>query len=337
MPVDPAAAAATTTTASRPISPLPHPHPHAHHHHHYQSPPQQQQTLPIRAPNPQFPKPHDPSSHHYLYPFASSARGGGPFVAKGFGPLPADPTVSGYPPPPPPSLMYSHGVRGMHLDYLTHALHMNRPPHLPYPHTGHAPPASTASPPVKGHTKATARSAASDVNGHKDTSTRERSRDETFVVIRDRKVRLTENASLYALCRSWLRNGIIEESQPQQKEVMKALPKPLPASMVASHMSNKNEHEKDDEQEESEEIRILQETGMLSSAEEVTKRHMKLEQSVMHLSVKDLFKRHIKRAKGVRARLREERLQRIKRYRSRLRLLLPPPVEQFRNDTAAGY
>jgi len=34
--------------------------------------------------------------------------------------------------------------------------------------------------------------------------------------------------------------------------------------------------------------------------------------------------------------LREERLQRITRYRSRLRLLLPPAIEQCRNDTAAG-
>jgi hypothetical protein len=33
-------------------------------------------------------------------------------------------------------------------------------------------------------------------------------------------------------------------------------------------------------------------------------------------------------------RLREERLQRIARYKSRLALLLPPLVEQFRNDTA---
>ncbi|RDX87762.1 hypothetical protein CR513_30726, partial [Mucuna pruriens] len=93
-------------------------------------------------------------------------------------------------------------------------------------------------------------------------------------------------------------------SGPQQKDVMKALPKPLPASMVGSYLSNKKEDEKDeDEQEEN-------------------------EQSVEHLSPQDLLKRHIKRAKRVRARLREERLQRITRYRSRLRLLLPPAIEQ---------
>ncbi|XP_021726045.1 uncharacterized protein LOC110693213 isoform X2 [Chenopodium quinoa] len=37
-----------------------------------------------------------------------------------------------------------------------------------------------------------------------------------------------------------------------------------------------------------------------------------------------LLTRHIKRAKRIRARLREERSQRIDRYKSRLALLLPP-------------
>ncbi|KAJ1434423.1 hypothetical protein SESBI_05568 [Sesbania bispinosa] len=144
MPLDPAAANGTTTVASRPISPLPHPHAH----HHYSSPQQQQQqqqTLPIHAPNPPLAKPLDPS-HHFLYPFTSSARGG--FVPKGVG---ADHAIPGY---PPPSLVYSHGVRGMHLDYLSHALHVTRPlPHVQFPHLPHAPLAATASPPVKGHPK----------------------------------------------------------------------------------------------------------------------------------------------------------------------------------------
>lgn len=39
--------------------------------------------------------------------------------------------------------------------------------------------------------------------------------------------------------------------QPQQKDVIKALPKPLPAYMVAGYMSNTKEDEKnEDEQEE---------------------------------------------------------------------------------------
>ncbi|WVY99938.1 hypothetical protein V8G54_026008 [Vigna mungo] len=125
------------------------------------------------------------------------------------------------------------------------------------------------------------------------------------------EVRITEDASLYALCRSWLRNGVIEESQPQQKDVIKALPKPLPAYMVAGYISNTKEDEKnEDEQEEN-------------------------EQSVENLSPQDLLKRHIKRAKKVKLRLREERLHRITKYRSRLRLLLPA-TEQCRSDTAAG-
>ncbi|RDX87763.1 hypothetical protein CR513_30727, partial [Mucuna pruriens] len=206
MPLDPAAA---TNTASRPIPPLPQPHPH----HHY---PPQQQTLPIRGPNPLLAKPHDP---HFVYPFA-------PKGARGLSA--ADHAVStGF---PPPSLMYGGGVRGMPLDYLSHALHVTRPlPHVPFPHVGNATTTPTASPPPE---KAAARSAVSDINGGKDTSMREKSREDTYIVVRDRKVspffsyftsfalyicltvvRITEDASLYALCRSWLRNGIHEESQ----------------------------------------------------------------------------------------------------------------------------
>ncbi|KAG4947713.1 hypothetical protein JHK87_043720 [Glycine soja] len=280
MPLDPAAA---TTTASRPISPLPQPQ--QQHHHHY---PSQQQTLPILAPNP-----------HFVYPFAPK----GVRAADHAGVSAAF---------PPPSMMYSGGVRGVPLDYFSHALHVGRPPtHVPFPHA-----APAASPPVK---KAAARSAVADVNGGKDTNTREKSSEDTFIVVRDRKVRVTEDASLYALCRSWLRNGINEESQgscasyrqacrglcggvrgydggrlmakgalghwitlakrhPQQKDVIKALPKPLPASMVASYLSNKKEDEKDEDEKEEN------------------------EQSVEHLSPQDLLKRHIKRAKNVRAR-----------------------------------
>ncbi|XP_020224378.1 uncharacterized protein LOC109806400 isoform X2 [Cajanus cajan] len=290
MPLDPAAA---TTAASRPISPLPQ----AHSHHHYPSQQQQpqQQTLPIRAPSPLLAKPHDP---HFVYPFA-------PKAVRGLASADHGAAAAGF---PPPSLMYGGGggVRTMPLDYLSHALHVTRPvPHVPFPHAGNATTTPTASPP------AAPRSAVSDINGSKDTSMRDKGRDDTYIVVRDRKVRIIEDASLYALCRSWLRNGINEESQPQQKDVMKGLPKPLPASMVASYLSNKKEDEKEDEQEEN-------------------------EQSVEHLSPQDLLKMHIKRAKKVRARLREERLQRITRYRSRLRLLLPPAIEQCRNDTATG-
>ncbi|XP_039064041.1 uncharacterized protein LOC120209019 isoform X2 [Hibiscus syriacus] len=60
------------------------------------------------------------------------------------------------------------------------------------------------------------------------------------------------------------------------------------------------------------------------------------EQSVENLSAHDLLQRHINRAKKVRSRLRQERLKRIVRYKTRLALLLPPLVEQFRSDAAAA-
>ncbi|KAJ8421356.1 LOW QUALITY PROTEIN: hypothetical protein Cgig2_032827 [Carnegiea gigantea] len=60
------------------------------------------------------------------------------------------------------------------------------------------------------------------------------------------------------------------------------------------------------------------------------------ENKIENLSAKELLKRHIKRAKRVRARFREERLQRIARYKSRLALLLPPVMEQCVNDTSTG-
>ncbi|KAL1346692.1 hypothetical protein AAHE18_08G205000 [Arachis hypogaea] len=198
-----------------------------------------------------------------------------------------------------PSLAYARGVHA-HLEYLSHITrHQQLGPTI------------KALPLSPQQHKATPRSAVTDSNGYKDTSTRERSRDDQYIVVRDRKVRITEDASLYALCRSWLRNGVHEENQPQQNDVMRALPKPLPASAVTGYTSNKKEEKDNDEHEEKEE-------------------------SVEHLSAPDILKRHIKSAKKVRARLREERLHRISRYRSRLQLLIPPQVEHLKNDTAAG-
>ncbi|WVY99939.1 hypothetical protein V8G54_026009 [Vigna mungo] len=161
MPLDPATA---TTTASRPVSPLPQPHQHL---------PPQQQTLPIRAPgNPLLAKPHDP---HFAYPFA-------PKGVRGLAAV--DHSVSGGA-FAPPAMVYGGVVRGMHLDYLSHALHVARPPHhMPFGHVGNAAATPTASPPVK---KAASRSAVSDINGGKDSSTREKIREDTYIVVRDRK------------------------------------------------------------------------------------------------------------------------------------------------------
>ncbi|XP_024021037.1 lysine-rich arabinogalactan protein 19 [Morus notabilis] len=146
-----------------------------------------------------------------------------------------------------------------------------------------------------------------DCNGYKDM--RDKVRDDSLTIVRDRKVRITEDASLYALCQSWLRNGFSEESQKQYGDAVMSLPRPLPIPM-ATNNEQKKEGEEDDNDGDEED-----------------------EESVKNLSAEDLFKRHLKRAKKVRARLREVRQKRIARYKSRLALLLG---EQFRNDVASG-
>ncbi|CAA2950086.1 Hypothetical predicted protein [Olea europaea subsp. europaea] len=59
-------------------------------------------------------------------------------------------------------------------------------------------------------------------------SCRDRSRNDTLAVVRDRKVKASDSASLYTLCRSWLRNGIPEEIQPLYLDTVKSLPRPFP-------------------------------------------------------------------------------------------------------------
>lgn len=137
------------------------------------------------------------------------------------------------------------------------------------------------------------------------------------MVIHDRKVRLSEgnSGSLYALCRSWVRNGLPQESQPTIGDSLKILPKPLPASLVNSHMPKKSEEANEAKNSDKEED--------LGSNE--------------HLSARDLLKVHIKHAKKVRAGLRKERLLRIERYKQRLSLLLPTQIELIgRNEATAG-
>ncbi|CAK9144770.1 unnamed protein product, partial [Ilex paraguariensis] len=125
-------------------------------------------------------------------------------------------------------------------------------------------------------------------------------------------VRITDGASLYALCRSWLRNGLSVESQPQNMDGVRSLPRPLPIPVREAHSPARKESDKEEEQQED-------------------------EVSVEHLSSQELLRRHIKRAKKVRTQLREERLQRIERYKTRLALLLPPiGDQQLRNEAAAG-
>lgn len=149
----------------------------------------------------------------------------------------------------------------------------------------------------------------SDCNGSREK--RDRSKDDTFAIIRDRKVRISDDASLYTLCRSWLRNGLPDETQSQYMDGVRSLPRPLALAPQDSESPAKKDGDKEEEEEDGE--------------------------SVEHLSPKELLQKHVKRAKRIRSRLREERLRRIARYKTRLALLLPPMVEQqFRNDPASG-
>ncbi|KAM0064732.1 putative protein LIN37 [Helianthus debilis subsp. tardiflorus] len=136
-----------------------------------------------------------------------------------------------------------------------------------------------------------------------DNSLRDKNGDDAFVVIRDRKVQVSEDTSLYAQCRSWLKNGVTLEKQ--YPDCVKSLPKPLPASTV--------EARKEDDLELEEKI-----------------------ENIDHLSAKELLQLHVNHAKKVRARLRNQRLQRIERYKDRLALLLPAVADkQPKNDPAS--
>lgn len=176
------------------------------------------------------------------------------------------------------------------------------------PTPGPVPTLVRAAPPSSAYQKAVPSPAPPhDGNGYKDS----RDRSDNFVMVRDRKVKVSGSSSLYAACRSWLRNGLSEETQPHYLDGIKLLPKPSPPPVPDAHSPAEQEPNKEEELE---------------------------EESVEHLSPSDLLQRHVKRAKKIRARLRDERLQRIARYKTRLALLLPPLVEQhqFRNEAGAG-
>ncbi|URE17128.1 hypothetical protein MUK42_05685 [Musa troglodytarum] len=143
---------------------------------------------------------------------------------------------------------------------------------------------------------------------------RDKIREDDIFMINDRKVRVLDGCtpSLYSLCRSWVQNGQSHEIQSNIGDAEKLLPRPLPASMIDSQVMK--QHENDAETE------VIEEEEPVGSVEE--------------LSERDLLERHIKHAKSVRARLRKERLRRIERCKQRLALLLPPPSELGRNETA---
>ncbi|GMI74119.1 LIN37 homolog B [Hibiscus trionum] len=225
----------------------------------------------------------------------------------------------------PPTAAVIYPVASSGRGFLP-ANHPCRPilPFHPHPHShpfGNprppAPPPSVPHPPLKGlppslHPKvASSPFSVSETKGHK--AVRERTKDDSLFTVRDRKVRITDGASVYALCRSWLRNGFPDETQPQYGDVLKSLPQPLPIPVTEDLPKDTEDREEQVEEDKKED-----------------------EQSVENLSTQDLLKWHINRAKKVRSRLRQERLKRIVRYKTRLALLLPPLVEQFRSDAAAA-
>ncbi|XP_073278949.1 uncharacterized protein [Primulina huaijiensis] len=260
------------------------------------------------APRP--PHPHDPSQ--LLYPVASSGRG---FLHRPVT-MPASRPVSR------PPLVFPYGDSGQgNMGFV-------RPTYLSHTHLGSVPgsvavaaaaepaggtgggvipgvfkgiPVSISHQPKVGLPPVSV----SDRHNHTDP----RNKDDTSAVIRDRKVRISDNASLYSLCRSWLRNGFPEETQqPQYVDAVKSLPRPLPAAALVFDSPEKKEGNKEEGDED--------------------------EESVERLSMDELLQRHVKRAKRVRSRLKEERLRRISRYKTRLGLLLPPMGEQpFKNDS----
>ncbi|XP_074296365.1 uncharacterized protein LOC141626477 [Silene latifolia] len=128
--------------------------------------------------------------------------------------------------------------------------------------------------------------------------------DDAVFTVRDRKVRISDRNALYALCRSWLKNGYREESQPHYGDASRSLPKPLHLPESSSPERKEIDDETDGED----------------------------ESALGTLCAEELLQRHVNRAKRVRERLRAERLRRIERYKSRLKLLLPSPLEQCRED-----
>ncbi|KAJ0502391.1 hypothetical protein HanRHA438_Chr11g0514901 [Helianthus annuus] len=160
---------------------------------------------------------------------------------------------------------------------------------------------------------------------------RDKNGDDAFVVIRDRKVQVSEGTSIYAQCRSWLKNGVTLEKQ--YPDCVKSLPKPLPALTV--------EARKEDDLELEEEVFIslyvMYHVVTLSlTNDDFSFIGCQNPENVDHLSAKELLQLHVNHAKKVRARLRNQRLQRIERYKDRLALLLPAVADQQpKNDPAS--
>ncbi|CAM6028387.1 unnamed protein product [Sphagnum balticum] len=121
------------------------------------------------------------------------------------------------------------------------------------------------------------------------------------VTVKDRKVKLlseTDDTSLYALCRRWVRNDVPRKDQSGLRDCVIPLPKPLTVAEADKAEGQVLENGKKSDED-------------LSSPE------------VYSPTADELLQSHIHRFRNVRKRSREERTRRIARFKPRLALLLP--------------
>ncbi|XP_010484411.1 PREDICTED: proline-rich receptor-like protein kinase PERK9 isoform X1 [Camelina sativa] len=270
-----------TPPTYRPVVHLRHPVPLQQAHNNLYA-----QSIPNLRPN------QDPSA--VLYPFAPPGRGR-EFSARTVRGFVAD--QSGY--PPRPGMVYNHLQYGpAQIESMMQYMKESRPQIPQLPRLGAGSP--VVSGPRRGSPQFLQPRVAPPRASILDTSSnrKARSRDGALVLIRGRKVRITEGASLYSLGRSWLKNGSHVGIQSQRTGIMKSLPKPLPVDMTET-----------------------------SGPDDPADEDVVDEEAVEELTEKDLLKGHIERAKKIRARLKEERLRKIKRYKERIALLLPQSEE----------
>ncbi|GLJ26600.1 hypothetical protein SUGI_0516380 [Cryptomeria japonica] len=155
--------------------------------------------------------------------------------------------------------------------------------------------------------------------GHCVNEARDKGADNASVVtINDRKVRLsnTGSDSLYTLCRRWVRNDMPVKDQHDPWDTVKPLPRPLSAGVAESNEEKSTEDDKQDD---------MEPEGC-----------SELEGPMGNISEHQLLQMHVRNAKKIRARLRNERKQRIGRFKQRLALLLPSSMEQNKNDSAVA-
>ncbi|KAK8559576.1 hypothetical protein V6N13_016318 [Hibiscus sabdariffa] len=260
---------------------------------------------------------------------ATAAGGGGGVMMSMKGPSPPTPTTittSHHDQQCPPTAAVIYPVASSGRGFLPKN-HPCRPilPFHPHPHSQSfgnprpsPPPPPIPHPSLKGippslHPKAVSSPfSVSETKGH--ATARERTKDDSLVTVRNRKVRITDGASIYAPL-----PFMVEKWVPRRNPVS-PIWRYFQVSSATFTCTGHGGFTKDTEDKE----------------EQVEEDKKEDEQSVENLSTQDLLKRHIDRAKKVRSRLRQERLKRIVRYKTRLALLLPPLVEQFRSDTAAA-